>query len=129
MILPVSKIWIDYFNGRTTSQTELLDDILANGQVIVGDIILNEVLQGFRTDTDFDRVKHLLTCLPFREMLGQEMALQSAQNYRLLRQKGLSIRNTTNLIVGTFCVVNKLTVLHDEPDFSLMVEHLGLPVL
>jgi predicted nucleic acid-binding protein len=129
MILPVSKIWIDYFNGRTTSQTELLDDILTNGQVIVGDIILNDVLQGFRTDTDFAQAKHLLTCLPFREMLGQDMAMQSAKNYRLLRQKGLTIRDTTHLIIGTFCLVNKLTVLHNDPDFSLMVEHLGLQMV
>jgi predicted nucleic acid-binding protein len=129
MILPESSIWIDYFNGRMTPKTELLEEVLAMGEALIGDLVLSKVLQGFRNEAEFQRAKHLLTCLPFREMLGQEIAWQSAQNYRLLRQRGIKIRNSMNTIIGTFCIVNRIRLLHDDNDFLPMVEHLGLTVL
>jgi len=129
MILPESSIWIDYFNGKMTPKTELLEEVLAMGEALVGDLILTHVLQGFRDEGDFQRAKHLLTCLPFREILGQDVAWQSAQNYRLLRQRGITIRNTMNVIIGTFCIVNRIRLLQNNNDFMPMVEHLGLTVL
>ncbi len=128
MILPVSKIWIDYFNGEQTPQTQLLHELLTNEVILTGDIILTEVLRGFRQERDFKHAQKLLLGLPFREMLGQEIALQSAQNYRLLRQRGMTVRHTTDLIIGTFCIVNKITLLPNNSDFTPMVEHLGLQV-
>jgi predicted nucleic acid-binding protein len=129
MILPESSIWIDYFNGRMTPKTELLEEVLAMGEALVGDLILSKVLQGFRNEAEFQRAKHLLTCLPFREILGQDIAWQSAQNYRLLRQRGITIHKTMNLIIGTFCIVNRIRLLQDDHEFLPMVEHLGLTVL
>lgn len=131
MIVPDSSVWIDYFNGNETQQTALLTRLLGSElyAVVTGDIILTEVLQGFRDDTEFQYARELLVGLRFEEMLGQKIALQSAQNNRLLRQRGITLRKTTNLIIGTFCIVNDLTLLHSDQDFAPMIEHLGLKVL
>ena len=86
MILVDSSVWIDYFNGKRSWQTDLLDHMLSNVPIIMGDLILTEVLQGFRSDKDFETAKSFLTALPFRQMGGYNVAVQSAQNYRKLRK-------------------------------------------
>ncbi len=129
MILPESSVWAGYFSGSMNPKTELLEEILAKGEALVGDLILTKVLQGFRNDAEFQRAKHLLTCLPFKEILGQEIAWQSAQNYRILRQRGITIRNTTNVTIGTYCITHKIRLLQNDNDFLPMIEHLGLKVL
>ncbi len=79
MILVDSSVWIDYFNGLRNWQTDLLDDLLSNVPVLIGDLILTEVLQGFRSDDDFEAAKTCLSIIQFREIGGYEIALQSAQ--------------------------------------------------
>ena len=126
MILVDSSVWIDYFNGISTWQTELLDKALSNVPIVVGDLILTEVLQGFRTDRDFETAKTLLSAFTFRPMVGYDVAIQSAQNYRRLRQAGVTVRKTIDVIIATFCIVEGLALLHDERDFDPMVTHLSL---
>ena len=129
MILVDSSVWIDYFNGMRNWQTDLLDDLLSNDPVLIGDLILAEVLQGFRSDDDFEVAKTCLNILPFRKIGGYEIALQSAQNYRLLRKKGVTVRKTIDVIIGTFCISEGITLLHNDRDFEPMVSHLSLKVL
>ena len=129
MILPDSSIWIDYFNGRETPKTQLLNELLGNEVILTGDIILTEVLQGFRHERELQHAQEILLGLPFQEMLGPKVALQSAQNYRLLRQRGITIRNTIDVMIATFCMVNKITLLQNNRDFAPIIEHLGLTVL
>ncbi len=129
MILVDSSVWIDYFNGLSTWQTDLLDDLLSNVPILIGDLILTEVLQGFRSDDDFEAVKTCLSIIPFRKIGGYEIALRSAQNYRLLRKKGITVRKTIDIIIGTFCISEGITLLHNDSDFEPMVSHLSLKVL
>ena len=131
MILPTSTVWIDYFNGKNTPQTEVLTRLLGSDLyiVVMGDLILTQLLKGFRSEPDFQYASDLLLGLQVEKMLGQEIAKQSAQNYRLLRQQGITIHKTTDLIISTFCMVNALTLLDTGDDFLPMVEHLGLQVL
>ena len=86
MILIDSSVWIDYFNGNKTAQTDWLDSLLGNTPIIIGDLILTEVLQGFQHDKDFKIARNLLLRIPFMSMGGQALALESAMNYRLLRR-------------------------------------------
>ena len=129
MILVDSSVWIGYFNGDVTRQTDWLDAALGKEHIIVGDIILTEVLQGFRSDKDFDQAKELLSLFPFMEMLGPELAIKSAENYRLLRKKGITVRKTIDIMIGTFCVHHNISLLHDDQDFSPLTKHLGLKEL
>lgn len=129
MILVDSSVWIDYFNGNKTPQTDWLDSALGNTPLIIGDLILTEVLQGFQSDKDFQTAKDLLWSIPFLPMGGQDIALESAMNYRLLRKKGVTVRKTIDVMIGTFCIHYHLPLLHDDRDFDPMVKFLGLEII
>jgi predicted nucleic acid-binding protein len=126
MILIDSSVWIDYFNGRETPQTELLDELLGVELLGIGDIILTEVLQGFRADQDYRTAKKMLTSLTIFNLLGSEMAIKSADNFRMLRKQGITIRKTNDVIIATFCLENAHSLLFSDNDFIPFVERLGL---
>ncbi len=126
MILVDSSVWIAYFNGIISPQTDWLDSALGKEMIIVGDLILAEVLQGFQHDRDFQKAKGLLSHFQFYEMLGRELAIKSAQNYRFLRKKGVTIHKTIDIMIGTFCIHHNMSLLHDDQDFDPLSRYLGL---
>lgn len=129
MILVDSSVWIDYFNGVACAETNRLDALLGQDSILMGDIILAEVLQGFTSDTEFKRAQNLLSLLPYREMLGRKVALQTAKNYRALRKQGVTVRKTLDVMIGTFCILNHIPLLHRDRDFDSMEKWLGLVVV
>ena len=126
MILVDSSVWIDYFNGKPTWQTDLLDSYLSDVPIIMGDLILTEVLQGFKSDKDFETARSFLSALPFRQMGGYNVAVYSAQNYRKLRKAGIAVRKTIDVIIATFCIIEGFTLLHDDHDFDPIASHFPL---
>ena len=129
MILVDSSVWIGYFNGKINPQTDWLDFALGKEIIIVGDLILDEVLQGFKSDRDFYKAKKLLLNFRIMEMLGQELAIKSAENYRILLKKGVTVRKTIDVIIGTFCIHYNISLLHDDQDFIPLTKHLGLDIV
>ncbi len=129
MIFVDSSVWIDYFNGKKTPQTDWLDSSLGNSPLIMGDLVLTEVLQGFQRDKDFRIAKKLLLGMPFMTMGGLALALQSAVNYRTLRRRGVTVRKTIDVMIGTFCIHYGLRLLHDDRDFDPMAKFLGLKTI
>lgn len=129
MIVVDSSVWIDYFNGVTTSQTSKLDDLLTSELLAVGDLILTEVLQGFANDRDFNSARSLLTSLDIVELGGQNVAIQAAKNFRTLRGRGVTVRKTIDCLIATHCIENEHTLLHCDRDFEPFVKHLGLHVV
>jgi predicted nucleic acid-binding protein len=129
MILVDTSVWIDYFNGRPSWQTDRLDDFLSRVPIMVGDLILTEVLQGFRSDEDYQTAKAFMQALVFRSMGGDTMAVQSAENYRHLRKAGATVRKTIDVIIATFCICENLPLLHNDRDFDLINAHLPLKVV
>jgi len=129
MILIDSSVWIDYFNGNQTSKTDWLDSSVGNTPIIIGDLILTEVLQGFQSEKDFKIAKDLLLNIPFVTLGGKALALESAMNYRILRREGVTVRKTIDIIIGTFCIHNQLSLLHCDRDFDPMVKFLGLKII
>ena len=126
MILVDSSVLIDYFNDKENWQVEKLDEILGKEIVVIGDYILIEVLQGFKKDKDYETAKSVLNSFPCFNLLDEEMAIKSANNYRTLRKKGITIRKTIDVIISTFCVENDLQLLHNDKDFFPFEKHLGL---
>jgi hypothetical protein len=126
MILVDSSVWIDYFNGRETPETNKLDNLLGIETLAIGDIILTEVLQRFRSDVDYQIAKELLTSLIIFEMLGTNIAVKSADNYRLLRKRGITVRKTADVIIATFCIESQNPLLFSDKDFLPFVQHFGL---
>ena len=129
MLVVDSSVWIDYFNGQVNPQTDYLDAALGAQSILVGDIILGEVLQGFRHDGDFEQARQALSRFPQIAMLNPALALQSARNYRALRKQGLTIRKTIDGFIATFCLENGHQLLHNDSDFDPFEKHLGLSVV
>jgi predicted nucleic acid-binding protein len=126
MILVDSSVWIDFFNGTESTETDKLNEILGLEEVIIGDLILAEVLQGFRSDTDYKTAKNVLTSLTVHELLGKELAIKSANNFRKLKKKGITIRKTADVIIATYCIENKMPLLFTDKDFLPFVAQLRL---
>ena len=126
MILVDSGVWIDYFTGIDNKQTATLDKTLGVQSVAAGDLILTEVLQGFRHDKDYRTAKALFDNVTIFEMLGKDMAIRSAENFRTLRKKGITIRKTADVIIASFCIKQKIPLLFSDKDFKPFVKHLGL---
>jgi predicted nucleic acid-binding protein len=129
VIVADTSVWIDYFNGRVTSETDLLDRLLGVERLIVGDLILIEVLQGFRTQADFERAHLYLKTFDFRPMVGREVAIAAATNYRLLRILGVTVRKTIDVLIATFCITENHSLLHSDRDFDPFERYLGLSVI
>lgn len=126
MILVDTSVWIDYFNGQESLETDLLDRALEHEIVAIGDLILIEILQGFRSDKQYKTVKELLDPLQKFEMLSLELAIKTADNYRALRKKGITIRKTADVIIATYCIEKNIPLLFTDRDFIPFVDHLGL---
>lgn len=126
MILVDSSVWIDYFQGRPTAQTNRLDAALGVEPVAIGDIVLAEVLQGFGPDRDFERARGLLEALDRVDIAGAEVAVEAARNFRRLRAKGVTIRKTIDTLIATRCIRDGLPLLYADRDFEPFVAHLGL---
>ena len=126
MFLVDSSVWIDYFNGKSTAQTDALDVSLVSELIVVGDLMMAEVLQGFRSDRHYRKARALLLSLDVVNLLNTAIALKSAENYRKLRRKGATVRKTTDCIIATWCIENGLPLLHCDKGFDPFHEHLGL---
>jgi predicted nucleic acid-binding protein len=126
MVLVDSSVWINYFNGKITFQTEILDQMMSQIPLFTGDLILTEVLQGFRKENEYKKAKEVMSILAFQQLGGYEIAIKSAENYRKLRKKGITVRKTIDVIIGTFCISENIPLLHDDKDFEPMVKYLGL---
>jgi predicted nucleic acid-binding protein len=125
-ILVDSSVWIDYFLGMQTSQTDRLYALLGNEPVATGHLVLAEVLQGFGSARDFNQAKKLLTSLPIIELVGEDIAIQAAENFRALRSLGITVRKTIDTLIATSCIEKGLLLLYSDKDFDPFVEHLGL---
>lgn len=126
MIVVDSSVWIDYFTGKVTAETDKLDSLLGEEPLATGDLVLVEVLQGFRTDRDFAKARELLMSLNILNMLNTTIALKSAANFRALRKKGVTVRKTIDTVIATYCIENKLPLLYSDKDFQPFHEHLRL---
>lgn len=126
MILVDSSVWIDYFRGDLTPQSDRLDQLLSSELLLIGDLILTEVLQGFVRERDFNQAKTLLTALPVVPLVGPHVALQAARNFRHLRARGVTVRKTIDTLIATSCIENGYTLLYSDRDFDPFVEQLGL---
>jgi predicted nucleic acid-binding protein len=129
VILVDSSVWIDYFKGTATAQAARLDELLGNEPLVIGDLILTEVLQGFHDDRDFHRARRMLTALTVVELGGQDIAIQAARNFRTLRRKGVTVRKTIDTVIATRCIESGYELLHSDRDFDPFAKHLGLRVV
>jgi predicted nucleic acid-binding protein len=128
MILVDSSVWIDYFNGKDTQEVNTLVRILGSELIITGDLIITEVLQGFGKDNDVETAEMLFNYMECFTLAGKDIAMKSAEYYRYLRKRGITLRKTIDVIIGTFCIENNVALMHSDKDFDPMENHLGLKI-
>jgi predicted nucleic acid-binding protein len=126
VILVDSSVWIDYFRGDVTAETDRLDALLGREPLATGDLILTEVLQGFAADRQFEVARNLLISLLIVDLAGPEIAIEAAKNYRKLRALGITARKTIDTIIATHCLHHGHMLLYSDRDFDAFVQHLGL---
>ena len=129
MILVDSSVWVDFFRNQPTAQAQWLDKNLGVEGFVVGDLILAEVLQGFKDDRGFNEARRLLGRLEQVTLGGEELAVEAARNFRKLRGRGITVRGTIDVIIATRCLVDGMRLLHSDRDFDTFEAHLGLRVV
>ena len=126
MIVVDSSVWIDFLNGRNAPHVRRLRAILGIDEIIVGDLMLCEVLQGLESEQAIRDVEALLRRFEIVSMAGDTIAVASARNFRFLRRRGITVRKTIDLLIGTWCIENRASLLHNDSDFHPMTRYLGL---
>ena len=126
MILVDSSVWIDYFRGRTTAQAGLLEGLLDSQELAIGDLNFIEVLQGCKVEKEFNEVRRLLGRLDIVMLGGEDVVVPAAKNYLKLRQLGVTVRGTIDVVLATRCIVSGHQLLHSDRDFDPFEKHLGL---
>lgn len=129
MVVIDTSAWIDYLRGADTPWANAVDDAMDNDRVIIGDLIIVELLQCIKNPNEYRQVEELVDSLEYKTFVGKDIAKKSAENYRTLLSKGLTVRKTIDMLIGTFCIENKIPLLHNDRDFDPMEEYLGLEVI
>jgi predicted nucleic acid-binding protein len=129
MVIVDTSAWVEYFRGGLPHIVSKVDRCLEQDLVGIGDLVYCEVMQGIRVARERTEVSALLLALPRFEMVGFGIAEKSASNYRLLRSRGVTVRKTIDVLIGTFCAEHGLQLIHSDSDFDLMAEHIGLEVV
>ena len=129
MIVVDSSVWIANLRREQTEPVRKLRSIERPSQIIVGDLILLEVLRGARDEAHAARIERNLRQFAIEPMLDNRLAVRAAENYRELRRRGLTVRKTVDVIIGTFCLEHGHALLHDDRDFDPFTMHLGLQVV
>ena len=129
MIVADTSAWIDYVNGVIAPHTNVLDYELQHNRIIIGDLIIAEFLQGFRNEKDLKVAKEIIDGLEYYDFVGKENALKAANNFRLLRKHGVTVRKTIDVLIATFCIENDFGLIHNDRDFDPMEKYLGLIVI
>jgi predicted nucleic acid-binding protein len=126
-VIPVdTSVWIAHLRGSRTPATIKLEAAAGREPILIGDLILLEVLQGARSEDHAARIERGLRRFEIVPLLDADLAPRAARNYRKLRDLGITIRKTADIIIGTFCIERRCALLHDDRDFAPMEEHLGL---
>lgn len=126
MIVVDSSVWIDFLRGRDSRHVRRLLESFGTEEIIVGDLMLCEILQGLESERTASEVESLLRNFEITSMAGEAIAVMAARNFRSLRRRGITIRKTIDLLIGTWCIENGKPLLHNDSDFRPMARHLGL---
>ena len=129
MIIADTSVWIDYFRGIDEAHTNKLDMALGTDEFFMGDLIITELMQGAKTEKSISQIKDVISKMQCVNMVGQKIAYESAANYRLLRSKGITVRKTIDMLIGTYCIHSSAYLIHNDRDFDPIEIHLGLKVL
>jgi predicted nucleic acid-binding protein len=119
-----TSIWIHYLNGTPSPGKTLLERYMdVDAPIVLMPTIIQEILQGIRDDSQYERVKENLQAYIVLSIDPIQAAIGAAQLYRELRKKGITIRKANDCLIGYYAIHYNLTIIHNDSDFDLMGEH------
>jgi predicted nucleic acid-binding protein len=122
-------IWIDYLRGQETLKVDLLDEYLLNTDVLrICPPIIQEILQGIRQDEQFNKIQKNLDRLSCLQIDAKEAAFGTAELYRNLRKKGITIRKPNDCLIAFYAIHFNISLVHNDSDFDLMIDHTPLKI-
>ena len=114
-----TSVWLNLFRQQATADVFRLKVLLGEKQtLLIGDLILTEILQGSRTQTDFVRIEAAFQVYRVIPLVAETIARQSASYYRQLRYQGITVRRTIDCLIATWCIQNQVPLLHADGDFK-----------
>lgn len=120
MILIDTSVWIDYFASKPLRHVGLLEKLIQDEEdICTCGIVVTEILQGIKNDNEFNKTKKLLGFLIYLPM-SYETFIQSAQLYRTLRKKGVTVKRILDCLIASIAIENDIFVLHNDKDFLLI---------
>lgn len=129
MVLVDTTVWIDFFSAKPYQHVETLENLIVGREdICLCGIVLTEVLQGIREDSEFIRTRDLFTNLVFLPM-EYSVFLRSAEIYRNLRRKGITIRKPVDCMIAAVAIAHDIPLLHNDRDFTPIEKHFGLKSL
>ena len=130
MLVVDSSVWIDFFADRSTAASEELERLLYDGRtrLVVPDLVLYEVLRGFRHERPMRQARQVLQTLSVEPCGGEDVALAAAGHYRHLRARGITVRSSIDVMVAAFCIERDYLLLHSARDYAAIAAHRGLRV-
>jgi predicted nucleic acid-binding protein len=128
VVVADSSVWIDFFNAAPNPARDTLRRLLHEGdtRLVVPDLVLFEVLRGFRHERELRQAQTLMLSLPIESVASLELVLEAAQHYRDLRKSGITVRSGIDVLVAAFCIRNDYLLLHRDRDFTAFEERRGL---
>ena len=129
MIVVDTSVWIDFFNGRDEPHVDQLATVIdADAGVALTDVILTEVLQGIRDETQVGLVDERLRAFDLLRLETLDDFRRAALLYRTARHRGVTIRRTIDCLIASVCVREQLPIMHNDADFDRLAEHTELTV-
>ena len=129
MVIIDTSVLIDYFADRPTPHVHWLNQQVLSQRLGITSLIQMEVLQGIRGDRLFTETQAALDAFMVFEIGSSETAIASAENFRVLRKRGITIRSSIDCFIATFCMQHQHALLHNDRDFDAFEKHLGLRVV
>lgn len=124
-----TSVWVDFFRGQAAPHVDRLEKFVRSGEAVLGDLIVSEILRGVTDDREFAVLERHFIEFPVYPMVGLQVAVHSARNYRRLRARGITVRKTVDCWIATFCIERGFHLLHNDRDFDVFEKHLGLRVV
>lgn len=123
-----TTVWVDFIKGVDSRQTQRLEHTIRQQAdfVLLTPTIWQEILQGLRTETDFNRTRAILQAFPILAPDWAEISVQAAWLYFSLRKKGVTVRKSTDCLIAQTALHYDVLLVHNDSDFDLIAAHTPL---
>lgn len=129
MVIVDTTVWVDFFHGRNTPQVQILEQFLSEGEdICICGIILTEVLQGIREDSDYRKTLSRFDSFLLLKM-NRSTFVKAAELYRTIQRHGITIRKTVDCMIAAVAIENNIPLLHKDKDFDPIEKFCGLRVV